>query len=374
MASKSKIEWCDATWTPIRARRRDTGKVGVHCERVSPACKNCYAARHNMRALPVHGTGLDFTVVNREKVEIFVDEEMLMAPLRWRRPRKIFVCSQTDLFAEFVDDEQIAQVFAVMALAHWHTHQVLTKRADRMQTLLSSEDFWDLVGCMIAVIVDGEVDPLDRRRDDLRATAPEVGPDVPLPNVWLGVTAENQEWADKRIPLLLQTPAAKRFVSIEPMLGPVDLGAVLWNGSEPIMKNHADVLRGGLHHPLHGFIRQPINTLDQVIVGGESGPGARPMHPNWARSLRDQCQAAGVAFFFKQWGEWASGRELAPDHRVPHGSVTPKRCCWVYEDGTVASIGRGERPGALSTRVGKRNAGRLLDGREWSEFPEVPRG
>lgn len=333
MGKDSKIEWTDATWTPIRAMREEDGKIGVHCEKVSPACKNCYAERLNMRNLPAHGTGFEFTGLNRNKVEIICDEKLLMDPIRWKLPRIIFVCSQTDLFGEFVEEYQIAQVFAVMALAHWHTFQVLTKRAERMRELLSSEDFWEQVDAFMTAIVDGEVDPLERRRDDLRATAPEVSTDAPLPNVWLGVSAENQEWADKRMPSLLATPAFKRFSSCEPLLGSIRLP-------------------GG---------------LDWVIAGGESGPGARPTHPDWVRSLRDQCQKEEVAFHFKQWGEWLPMCQQERDIKYPN----------VVADGANGAPLQGYPQsrvfnwpdGLESYRAGKVNAGRFLDGREWNGFP-----
>ncbi len=320
MGEASKIEWTDATWTPIRARRAD-GKLGVHCEKVSPACAHCYAERLNKRNLPAHGTGLDFTILNREKVDIFVDETMILQPLKWQRGRRIFVCSQTDLFGDFVEEYEIAQVFAVMALAHWHTFQVLTKRAERMQQLLTSDDFWELVDAIMTVIVDGEVDPLERKRDDLRATAPEVDPGTPLQNVWLGVTAENQEWAIKRLFSLVETPAAKRFLSCEPLLGPIDIESQLSSGG-----------------------------LEWVIVGGESGPGARPMHPYWAQDLLDQCRCAKVPFFFKQWGEWAP-----VDFFDSTGTLPEKLMC-------LGNLYVG--------RVGKKTAGRVLNGREWNEVPE----
>jgi protein gp37 len=282
MSAKSKIEWTDATWTPIRARRKDTGKVGVHCEKVSSGCKNCYSENFNMRNLPAHGTGLEFTVPNRELVDIFLDEEMLMQPIRWRKPRNIFVCSQTDLFAEFVPTWFIARVFAVMALAHWHTHQVLTKRAERMFRLFSSEEFWDEVHCFMAGIIEEKVDPLNRRSTDLRASSPDVGPDEPLPNVWLGVSTEDQQRADERIPWLLDTPAAKRFVSYEPALGPVDFGRCYR-------------VHGG-----DGLCDHEETGLDWVVAGAESGPGARPMDQQWIRDVKNQCVSAGVAFFYKQ--------------------------------------------------------------------------
>jgi protein gp37 len=332
MGATSNIEWTDATWTPIRARRAD-GKLGVHCEKVSPACKNCYAERLNKRNLPAHGTGLDFTVLNRQQVEIIVDEEMITQPLRWKRGRRIFVCSQTDLFGAFVEEWQIAELFAVMALAHWHTFQVLTKRPERMQKLLSSDDFWESVEGGISLLLEEEVDPLDRRRNDLRATAPEPDPDTPLPNVWLGVTAENQEWASKRIPALVATSAAKRFVSCEPLLGPIDLSP----------------------------------KIDWVIAGGESGPGARPMHPDWVRDLRNQCQSSGVSFFFKQWGEWTPGENVADEKKYITATVDiengEQHACsddWATE----------ADHGPILYRVGKKAAGSRLDGREWNEVPE----
>lgn len=346
MADKSRIEWTDSTWTPIRARRKDTGKVGVHCERVSPACKNCYAATFNKRNLPVHGTGLDFIVPNRELVDVFVDEKMLHQPLRWRRGRRIFVCSQTDLFGEFVTDKQIDRVFAVMALAPQHTFQVVTKRPERMRSYLGSGERHTPI--IVAMFAGWGVDAAALR--------------WPLPNVWLGVTAENQEWADKRIPLLLQTPAAKRFVSVEPMLGPVDL------------QNLPSI--SGIGRYLDALQRfedgSGIGFLHQVICGGESGHGARPMHPDWARSLRDQCQAAGVPFFFKQWGEWAPYEE-----KEANGLLVPcsgDKTALAIVEGADAIGPKWLWPAGSDVawqRVGKRAAGRLLDGREWNEFPEA---
>lgn len=296
MADQSKIEWTDATWTPIQAIRKDNGKRGVACVKVSPACQNCYAERLNMRSLPNHGTGLPFTVQAMQQVDIILNEGILMQPLRWKKPRRIFVCSQTDLFGDFVSDEQIDRIFSVMAIAQQHTFQVLTKRPERMKRYFQEvrpnletakgniEMRWQRPGRFFPGLFDRL--PLNR-----------VGfMPWPLSNVWLGVTAENEWWADKRITVLLQTLAAKRFVSVEPMLGPVDIARHL--------QPHWSPESGADSGPWLGW----------VICGGESGPGARPMRIEWAELLRDQCAAAAVPFFMKQLGVgpiWA-GAAVSP--------------------------------------------------------------
>ena len=170
----------------------------------------------------------------------------------------------------------------------------------------------------------------------------------PLPNVWLGTSIEDQSTADARIPALLATPAAVRFVSAEPLLGSVNLDSVTVGGPQSLYR--ANALTGD------GFDGR---RLDWLIVGGESGPGARPIHPDWARALRDQCQAAGMAFFFKQWGEW-----------IPVELPSP-----IPSEAWSKSFVRQHWPdGAISVRVGKRSAGRIMDGREWNQMPEPARG
>ena len=332
MGSKTSIEWtrgddgsAGATWNPVRARNLATGKVGWHCEHVSEGCRNCYSESMNRRL----GTGLDFKPGHRADVEIFLDEKMLLAPLRWKKPRRIFVNSMTDTFAEFVKDEWIDRMFAVMALCPQHTFQVLTKRPGRMQTYCcdpQSQRIWRLACNM------------GQPGRALSATLAKFGSPWPLPNIWLGISAEDQATADERIPLLLQTPAAVRFVSLEPLLGPINLTRMKLGGG------WYDVLGGwrDVKERFPGFDEQ----IDWVIVGGESGPHARPMNPQWARDIRDQCKAAGVAFFHKQNGEYASVSEVEGEGAHFH-----------FDDGCTVR------------RVGKRAAGRLLDGIEHNGMP-----
>jgi len=325
MGDRSKIEWTDATFNPIRARNKATGGVGHFCEHVSEGCRNCYAERLQKR----FNNPIRYAAQDRKLVDIFLDETVLRQPLAWRKPRMIFVCSMTDLFGEWVPDEWIDRVCAVMALCPQHTFQVLTKRPERMREWYAREP-QDLINAQAGTLMHW---------DDM--------PDAewPLPNVWLGVSVEDQATADARIPLLLATPAAVRFVSYEPALGPVDFC------------HHAQP-EGVVIDWLRGFDGgwPPIPGLDWVIVGGESGPGARPMHPKWARSARDQCAAAGVPFFFKQWGEWVA----SADARVG--------ACDAYfwpaaDDGTF--------PTEVSFLVGKKRAGRLLDGRTHDAMPAM---
>jgi protein gp37 len=347
MSTSSKIEWTEATWNPI-----------LGCAKVSPGCDRCYAIpQATIRAANPHpdvaaafagltertAGGLDWT----GRVNLIPDR--LTQPLRWRKPRRVFVNSLADLFHEAVPDEYIAAVFGVMAQAPQHTFQLLTKRHGRMRSLLGGEDF--------------------RRRFPFT---------WPLPNVWLGVSVEDQQWADIRIPALLATPAAVRWLSCEPLLGPVDLhahddGLHHWlpdfgpqydDGSgEPVCQGH------GVSRGLHTRAMR-CTWIDWLVAGGESGPGARPMHPDWARTLRDQCEASGVPFFFKQHGAWAP---VEPD-------VTQNRreSDWTVQiDGYHYPItephespGGGSRD-ATVRRVGKRAAGRVLDGRTWDQYPAV---
>lgn len=355
------IAWCTETWNPLRG-----------CSRVSDGCRNCYAeamaGRFSGVGQPYEGTiTKDSHGQSKWNGTIKLVREHLQDPLRWKRPRIVFVNSMSDLFHESVPDEFIDQVFAVMALAKQHTFQVLTKRPERMLNYLRSSavrDQWVRAGDTFA----DTMEPLhyaNLSHIGKQGNLVSVFSQWPLPNVWLGVTVENQEAADERIPLLLQTPAAVRWLSMEPLLGAVDLA-----------------LLGTLPRSQHANYTQTHDLLHWVVAGGESGSNARPMHPDWARSLRDQCAEAGVSFLFKQWGEWHTKAFMA-------SSGTPvfrqfgdfqqwvnKAQTWVQggicldRDGRELKNGgdmmrardEGKFPVTIMHRVGKKVAGRLLDG------------
>lgn len=259
MSTLTSIEWTDVSWNPVRG-----------CSLVSAGCANCYAMKQAHR---FSGAGQPYAGLTelgphgpRWTGKIQLVEEALDAPLHWKKPRRIFVNSMSDLFHEDVPDEFIHKIFAVMALSPRHTFQVLTKRPERMLRYLRPEGRRFLV---------------EHHAYKLSDRAPVSLASIwPLPNLWLGVSIDDQKTADERIPILLQTPAAVRWVSAEPLLGPVDLDLYLSYSGRVLS---------------HGGI-------DWVVVGGESGPGARPCDVAWIRSIRDQCQAAGVPVFVKQLG------------------------------------------------------------------------
>jgi protein gp37 len=313
------IEWTDETWNPIRARlRSDPSVVGWHCEHASPGCEHCYSESRNLSGRCNLGTKLPFKPGHRKDVEVFLDENALTKPLHWRKPRMIFVCSMTDLFADFVTDEMLNRVFAVMALCPQHTFQVLTKRSARMREYLA-DPYGALAGRVFPAWVKLAVD-----RWGVGFAAPRI--EFPLPNVWLGVSVEDRARMEERAGNLKATPAAVRWWSAEPLIG--DLGEV------------------------------PAELMpDWIVCGGESGPRSRPMHPDWARSLRDQCAAAGVPYFFKQWGAWcATGKHNRQTYiGGPEGAGNYKfKTTWIEN---APKAGR-----LLVALVGKKRAGRLLDG------------
>jgi protein gp37 len=361
MADKTEISWTEATWNII------TG-----CSLASPGCTNCYAMKLAGTRLKDHPSRAGLTrEVNGNHVwtgEVRFNEKWLTQPLQWTRPRMIFVCAHGDLFHEDVPDAWIDKVFAVMALAPQHTFQVLTKRSARMRDYLRDNSRRTPIFNAIA----------DLRRDHFHS-APAfeaVGAMTslhmtPLPNVWLGVSVEDQRRADERIPDLLATPAAVRWISAEPLLGPVRLCRDDQDDQHDWLTGHwreVDLAPDG-----GGMAQGRSARLDWVVVGGENGP--RPMHLDWARSLRDQCADAGVPFHFKQHGTWATVFDRERDdpdwrdcgrwqHEYPKGR-------WLNLAGGTGF--HGERV-LYVTPVGKQKAGRLLDGIEHNAMPEVARG
>ena len=368
MSGPSNIEWTDATWNPV------TG-----CTRVSSGCDHCYAAAmsHRLEAISLgvpkgagdresklwhrYGgiTGVNSRGERHFLGEVRCHEDLLEWPLRKTKPLRIFVNSMSDLFHPMVPFEFIDKVFAVMALCPQHTFQVLTKRPERMaEYLLDSRDGLGFkTDERVAAAVD-EIWPwkgshknfIETKATGLRRWSPVW----PLPNVWLGTSVEDQATADERIPHLLQCPAAVRFLSVEPMLGPVDVSYALSNGDTV------------------GVRRADVPTVDWVIVGGESGPGARPMHPDWVRSVRDQCIAAQVPFFFKQWGEWHSGADLRDGSWNRLKQVRVCRRGHVVDLDAVNMGKHASCPNGLLNmyRVGKKAAGAMLDRKEWREWPK----
>jgi len=276
MADGTKIEWTDATVNAVNG-----------CSVLSPGCKRCYAMKQ------AHRVSFRRDLVSATaggqvwNGKVYLHEKALLEPLHWKKPRRIFWNAHGDLFHENVPDEWIDRVFAVCALTPQHTHQILTKRAERMREYLSQ---FEQRGWYVHSTTRAQVwaDPRDKDRFLLL----KEGQTWPLPNVWLGVSVEDQKRADERIPHLLETPAAVRFLSCEPLLGPVDIDAVQ-HPNEP-WKCSALLPAFWLDPALEN------NRIDWVIVGGESGPGARPMQNEWAQSLVDQCKLAQVAVFVKQ--------------------------------------------------------------------------
>lgn len=330
MSDKTGIEWTNATWNPVRG-----------CSRISEGCRGCYAerdaARFSASGLPYEGLAAFVTRPDGSKEarwtgEVRLIEKHLTDPLRWKRPRKIFVNSMSDLFHEKVPDEWIDRIFAVMALSPQHIFQVLTKRPERMREYLTAHttDWETGHACgRIAEIIE------TMRRDDRPiGPLPHLEPGAPwwpLANVWLGVSCEDQATADERIPLLLDTPAAVRFISAEPLLGPIDLTRwtrIAWQCSYcraffagaykrvcPDCGRELGLTGSHAFNGRHTHRGSDIGSgLDWIIVGGESGPQARPFWIDWARSIIAQCKTAGVSCFVKQLG---SNPRMAGDLVAP---------------------------------------------------------
>ena len=324
--AKTKIEWATHTWNPI------TG-----CSPVSEGCQNCYAARIAKRLAGRAGYPKDdpFRVTR-----VTLHPDRLREPLRWRKPRNVFVASMGDLFHEDVPDDWILKVFDVIGSCPQHIFMILTKRPEQMKEFIEK----------LQVRYYNICSPI-KAEFRLKET-PFFSKYKPIKNLWLGVTAENQQRADERIPILLQIPAAVRFVSVEPMISKVSLGKWLLSpGWVPTFNNPDNAFGDKSSEPTDEYIQW-------VICGGESGHSARPMHPDWARSLRDQCQAAGVPFLFKQWGEW----------NIEHKQSESVELFRLKSNQQVAKAQGGGH--WLFTRVGKKRTGRLLDGQVWDQFPK----
>jgi protein gp37 len=267
MSAISSIQWTDRTWNPVRG-----------CSVISPGCHNCYAMKQAHR---FSGPGKPYAGLTKQTKagpqwtgDVATIESSLREPLSWRKPCRVFVNSMSDLFHENVPDWFIDEVFATMALSPRHTFQILTKRAKRMRDYMQHGR-----QAMVAVAVFKRFTTM--RASDVNSR--RVVCPWPLPNVWLGVSVEDQPHYYKRIGHLLRTPAAIRFLSYEPALGPLDLRL------------------GGMSLPDYSS-HDPLPNPDWLIVGGESGPGARPFDLAWARSIVYQCKAAGIACFVKQLG------------------------------------------------------------------------
>lgn len=359
---KTSISWCDYTWNPIRG-----------CTPVSPGCENCYAKRVGQR----FGLAADCW---DGKVELV--RSAMHKPLHWKDPGLVFLASMGDVFHDAIPDSYRMEIWRVMGMAPKHLFLVLTKRPERMLEWLKRwADVEDPVLDFKATRGPEEIRAYYKSQrallfaDMIEAWGkPPNGAAYPLydwaegirywpaalPNIWLGVTAENQEQADKRVPLLLQAPAAGRFVSVEPMLGPVGLDALpdgSWYDREGATRYNA--LMGEAWYGdtgEHGLSGGP--KIDWLVCGGESGPKARPMELAWARGLRDECITGSTPFHFKAWGEWApavlhiGGRSYYPG-RDPRERGLESFC-------------------PPMAREGKKYAGRLLDGREWNDRPKWP--
>ena len=319
MGASTAIAWTDATWNCWQG-----------CHKVSAGCKNCYMFTDKQR----YGQTPD--VVIRSAAATF------NAPLKWAKNRekyghinRVFVDSWSDFFIEEADAWR-AEAWAIIRQTPNLTYQLCTMRPERIAACLPAD--WG----------------------------------TGYPNVWLMVTAENQPMADLRIPILLSIPVLVHGVSVEPMVGAVDLTRITAPDDHEWYFSALD--EGDIYHSIHGEVSDgpEHGRLDWVICGGESGPNARPMLPEWAEDLRDQCEGAGVAFFFKQWGEWAPG--ACADHLPSRTERTATwwNGRWLYDSLTPRQSEELHRDDAPDVyRLGKEAAAAMLDGREWKEFPAV---
>lgn len=321
------------SWLNMPGYKPETWNPFIGCTKISPACDHCYAERMAIRlaGMPDFQLSSDYQSVLKQNSDgkfsgwngnTLFREEFAIKPKYWEAPRMIFVCSMSDLFHEKNSFEEIKEIYEIMHSNKKHIFIVLTKRPER------AYKFWVWLLDKVAGL----------GIQDVKST--------PNDNVWHGVTAENQEQLLKRVDILLQIPAAKHIVSIEPMLGNINFNV---SGND-----YSENYLTGIYH-CEGM-NEPCQTdrkLDWVIVGGESGPKARPMHPDWVRSVRDQCAAAGVPFFFKQWGEWKPFED---------GDQCKTIFCWPGDSEVYLKI---------VSKVGRKAAGDLIDGKQHHEWPII---
>lgn len=374
MADNTHIEWTDATWNIV------TG-----CSVVSPGCTNCYAMKLAGTRLRDHPSRQGLTHDSKAgpvwNGQVRFNAAWLTQPLRWSKPRKIFVAAHGDLFHDGVTDDQLDQIFAVMALCPQHVFQVLTKRPERMLAyfarLAESQRALDHMSFIVPQLIEDAAARIDGASHGVSLD------DIawPLPNVWVGVSVEDQARADERIPILLQTPAAVRWISAEPLLGPVSLNAI--QAPRYVPEDHEtdwkfSCLETGDHYFFDcgdGFNEgddgpDRRHRIDWVVVGGESGQGSRPMHPDWARDIRDVCAAAGTPFLFKQWGDWTPGENAQNTLGRTVETADWFNDQWCFETLTPASAeGMHIDDEPTCYRAGKKAAGRRLDGVQHDGYP-----
>ena len=387
MGENSKIEWTHHTFNPWRG-----------CTKVSAGCANCYAERDSKRNPGVLG------IWGSQGTRVVASEAMWAQPRKWNRQaheagerRRVFCASLADVFEDWWGDARDSSGNVVRSGA-WcpdlgygsYDPVTLSQIRDRLGRLIVGTPYLDWL-----LLTKRPENALDMMADTMFGVRPDGSVALP-PNVWIGTSVEDQATADERIPHLLRIPAAQRFVSMEPLLGPVDLGAI--PSGSPRCEHCGQIPTVDALAPSVGEWcecceegAEPLcwERIDWVIVGGESGPNARPMHPDWARDLRDRCVSQDVPFFFKQWGEWQSIDQLGPDgsdplyrsnivaslpHNQPVFDELYGRTCKVpsrpVDHHGGKSWGRpDDRPAYLTFRVGKQSAGRLLDGRTWDEVP-----
>lgn len=384
MAANSSIEWCGPTWNPVAAYHVDTGIRGWFCTHAHEGCRFCYAERINKRL----GNGLAYTAQNRDKVRW--ESINLGLPFRWMKPQNIFVDSMFDLFEPSMPRTIQYRVFVAMAIAWRHMFLVLTKHPDNLRIFTERFNWKDAIeACRdengVSAIPRHSINDLERLFGLCQRFSYDRDCTTwPIPNVMFGTSPCDQTTADKSVPELLRVPAAGRFLSIEPMIGPIELRPQWLPGDLGCESCDATCRDCPLNEAV--FHSEEIGPLDKdgaptalntkratlhwVIAGGESGPGARPTHPDWLRGIRDQCQAVGVPFFFKQWGNHVPGDLSGEDERGRPAYILDTEHCTVDYD----VLGRGTEVtahGATFIRFPHKKGGRLLDGRTWDEMPPM---